>query len=768
MLKKTVTLLCVAAIILSIAAPAAVFAAGSGIDASCLSVSVINSMPAKLYTPSELPGFRIRVTNPDSISRSVRLNFTVEDESGNTVWVGNNTSRILTANSVNLFTECPNVSKNGNYVFKVTMLGDFSTVTKSESFSVIRECRSSDPSLSVQFHLDLPDYGENAAANIALAKNAGFGRVRDDLRWAAVERTRGEYSIPAAREKQIDDIIASGRKPVLTLGFNNLLYAGSTSSFPTGTAAEKYAEFCGYVAGYFKGRAEEFEIWNEPDNAETAAGQKTTGAEYAALLRMAYTAIKAANPDARVIAGATCNFGSRNTQRFISELFEQSDLGNYMDAISFHPYDYWDMCMPDENTGSHAALNFLETVILPGLSGWGKPDMPIWFTEYGVPSKADDYFGKELSKYYNADVQAQQLVRATVQFRADSRIEAVSVYNLREISAASAKGYVFGIAGGDYSLKPAYIAMANLSERLAGSKPVHSFADTVYSGRSMSCYEFLRETAAADDSIFVLWGHTGKTASVSLLQGGGVQTPTYTESGAAARISIPEGYTFSCYDMQGNELEFESGETVTLGTEPIYISAEKKKTISVLSENGTVAVCGAVDEPDRQLTLTVFDRTTGGAFAAAAQTKSAADGSFEFRLQLDEGHIYSFYIFDGNVKTAADSVTDGAGVISGLYINGTAAESLDGLKSGDRLTVRLKLSNCNAENGTLKFYGALYGNGGLYTAAAAPVTNESEGGASSELTLDVGDESMVQLLKLFVWDANLKPVTDIVDIQRKK
>lgn len=761
MLKRVLAVLCAAILILNISGTLFVFAADRGFDAACISVRARNKKPADIYTLSELPQYHIRIINPESFAQTVDLSFCAEDESGNVVWTKNDSARAIKPNSENSFTESPVISKPGEYVFKTKLSGAFGEINKSNSFSAIRESRYSDDYSSVQFHLDLPDYGENVSANIYLAEAAGFGTVRDDLRWSAVETVAGKYTIPEFREKQINEILQSGRRVVLTLGFNNSLYSDNTSAFPTGDAVKAYAAFCGYVADHFKGRVEEFEIWNEPESANTVDGTRTTGGQYATLLRAAYNAITTANPKARVIAGASCNISSRITRNYINELFAEQDLGNYMDALSIHPYEYWDMCMPDENT-ANSTLNYLDTLILPGLAGWGKPDMPIWFTEYGVPSCAEDYFEQELSKYYTEEIQAIQLVRALVQFKSRSEIKVASVYNLRDLRTNN----VFGLVDVDYGLKPAYIALTNLNDKLSFVTPVNSYADSVYSGRKMSCYEFERAVDACSEDIFVMWEHTNKAAVVKVVTDEKMDAPVYTENESGAEIRVPDTAEVQIYDMLGDEIAFEAGMNIELSGKPIYITVREKLGVTVEAEGNCFKITGMAPKPDAIMTFTAVDETQGGVVSAAVQTVAKDDGSFEFNVELLENHTYSFFIFNGNEKAEVYSNASGIRLDTSFYINGQSAENLDRLKTGDTLKIKIDICDCDKEVSKLRFFGVLHSGISMYELKASPVIAKTDNTAEAEITVNIVDESMVKAVKLFVWDNNMQPVSDSVEIQR--
>jgi hypothetical protein len=62
-----------------------------------------------------------------------------------------------------------------------------------------------------------------------------------------------------------------------------------------------YADFVAAVAGRYRGQARFFQIWNEPNLADEWNGQPPAPEDFVRLLRGAYEAAKAANPDAVVV-----------------------------------------------------------------------------------------------------------------------------------------------------------------------------------------------------------------------------------------------------------------------------------------------------------------------------------------------------------------------------------------------------------------------------------------------------------------------------------
>ena len=104
------------------------------------------------------------------------------------------------------------------------------------------------------------------------------------------------------------------------------------------------ADFAEYVAFLARNGADAIEVWNEPNiDREWPRGQ-VHGANYTRLLKAAYEAIKAANPDTLVISGAPaptgffggrCQSGGCDDHVFMQQM-ASAGAANYADCIGAH------------------------------------------------------------------------------------------------------------------------------------------------------------------------------------------------------------------------------------------------------------------------------------------------------------------------------------------------------------------------------------------------------------------------------------------------
>lgn len=162
---------------------------------------------------------------------------------------------------------------------------------------------------------------------------------RDEVFWSRIEQERGKLMYPANLANLntlTTEVAQQGRRPLLVLDYGNALYepSGQVTTAENIAAFARYAQF---VVRQFKGRVDQFEVWNEWNIGMGWGGKPAGTAEaYVNLLRATYSAIKAENPNAVVIGGVVAQVD----EKWI-KAFGQAGGFRYLDAFSLHPYEYW-------------------------------------------------------------------------------------------------------------------------------------------------------------------------------------------------------------------------------------------------------------------------------------------------------------------------------------------------------------------------------------------------------------------------------------------
>ena len=235
-------------------------------------------------------------------------------------------------------------------------------------------------------------YGETPAdidQTLDTLQSIGVQNIRIFVPWAFVEPSQGTYDWT-----QIDEVVnAAAARNMGVLAEINATpsWAGTTSGGLPGTATPNDADFASFastVATRYGNDISAYEIWNEPNSEQFS--NPIDPVAYANLLKAAYPAIKAANPNASVIAaavGSTISIGSLTLDptTFVSEMYAAGAEG-FFDALSFHPYDET-LELSQGASVANSPLNQLNAIYQIMVAN-GDASKQIWATEYGL-STAD-------------------------------------------------------------------------------------------------------------------------------------------------------------------------------------------------------------------------------------------------------------------------------------------------------------------------------------------------------------------------------------------
>ena len=229
------------------------------------------------------------------------------------------------------------------------------------------------PSLfSVQTHSLYGDAQTHQRA-VDWAKEMGAGQIRDELFWHLVEKKKGVYRIPPNCLENIQTTRNAGVDVILLLNYSNALYDDGLA--PTSQEAlAAFAGYCAHMAKELKGQVETFEIWNEP-NVDGFWRPKKDPKAYTALLKKAYLAIKAANPEATVLG---CSLAGLDHE-FFDVVAAEGGLAS-MDAISVHTY------IPPGSPEERAIFNEVRA-FSKKVNALADRSLPVWITEMGWPTQ---------------------------------------------------------------------------------------------------------------------------------------------------------------------------------------------------------------------------------------------------------------------------------------------------------------------------------------------------------------------------------------------
>jgi len=287
---------------------------------------------------------------------------------------------------------------------------------------------------------------------VAQAKALHAKLIRTDVQWALFQPSGPGSTDPqvlAFTDRLVSDATAAGIHVVMTV-------EGSpcwASSAPASTLSEcspaalsaanawppsdpsTYAAFAAFLVQRYGTQLAALEVWNEPDqsNEHYFAGPHKA-VRYAAVLRAAYTAIKAANPNVPVLGGSLV--GSNGA--FLRTLYAAGIKG-YYDGLSVHFY-----------TLTLASLRAIhETQLANG------DDTPLWLAEFGWTSCWPHVHIQQEQGCVTAQTQASNLTNSLREMARMPYVAAAVAYKLQDNI-----GENFGMLSASGAHKPSFAGVA--------------------------------------------------------------------------------------------------------------------------------------------------------------------------------------------------------------------------------------------------------------------------------------------------------------------
>ena len=234
----------------------------------------------------------------------------------------------------------------------------------------------------------------------------------------------------------------------------------------------------------YRGRVDVWEVWNEPDLTLFWQG---TAAQYAQLLKVAYLAIKAANPDATVLFGGLAYWYNPNFYKQVLDAIaadpESASFHGYFDVMSLHLY-----------SNVETPYDISREVMAEVASRVGPH--PLWLTETGVPVWDD---GGTATPYAATMEEAASYI---IEAYADARAAGVDKFFVFRLHDDGGSEH-YGLTRDDYSLRPSYVAYQVAARYLRGENQI-----TGPFGTSLRRITFW---GTPNGRVDVLWNRTTET-----------------------------------------------------------------------------------------------------------------------------------------------------------------------------------------------------------------------------------------------------------------
>ncbi len=293
--------------------------------------------------------------------------------------------------------------------------------------------------------------------------NAGARWLRTDINWTQIQNG-GPTSYDWG---PIDNVVHGAQaRGMQVLG--TIVYTPSWAR-PPGTEPSYgpnpalYAAFAAVAVKHYAAMGvHAYEIWNEP-NIQTFWTPAPNASAYAALLKAAYVAIKAADPSATVVTGGTSPAPSDGTNispaDFLSGIYAAGGKG-FFDAVGHHPYcapavpgDAQDWSPWYQMYGTQKSLRSV-------MSDNGDAGKKIWATEFGAATSGPSGAVSEAK-------QAEMITKGYQLWAGYSWAGPMFSYQGRDLGTdPSTRENFFGLMRNDFSPKPAYSAYQQLAASL--------------------------------------------------------------------------------------------------------------------------------------------------------------------------------------------------------------------------------------------------------------------------------------------------------------
>ncbi len=327
-----------------------------------------------------------------------------------------------------------------------------------------------------------------AGQSVAMTVGMGFNWIKQQVEWKLFEPSKGDYQFGA-----IDELVNAAN----AAGVNVMLSvvkapvwarpAGADMSVEGPPAnPQDFADFLGALAAHYAGRVQAYEVWNEQNLHYEWGNEEISPARYMDLLRPAYAAIKANDPNAKVISGALTPTGApapwaMDDFAYLEGMY-QNGLARYADGIGAHPSGY--NVSPDVTyqgacefitareagfagpcTSPHHSWSFRSTMegyrnIMVTYGDGGKK---IWPTEFGWASSPLPVGGYEYAADNSLQDQADWTVRAYQMGRNWGWVGPMFLWNLNfKVVAPGSEQAQWGIVDGGWGPLPVYNALAGM------------------------------------------------------------------------------------------------------------------------------------------------------------------------------------------------------------------------------------------------------------------------------------------------------------------
>lgn len=258
----------------------------------------------------------------------------------------------------------------------------------------------------------------------AVAKtNASWLRVL--VPWSQIETAKGQYDW-GQTDMVINAAAAHGLRVLGVIAFTPdwAKPPGTYFTTPPDNTAD-YADFSRAVATHYGSKVSNWQLWNEPNLPLFFGGGVHNAPRYTELVKAAYPAIKAVQPNATVVlAGLSRLPGDESPPAFLDKVYAAGGKGSF-DAAAAHPYVFpTGLAANPENGWSDVGA--MHDVMARNGDGGKK----IWMTELGAPTC-------DCGDGVSPQDQAKQITDVLAAAAATGYSGPAFIYSIRDVDSAN-------------------------------------------------------------------------------------------------------------------------------------------------------------------------------------------------------------------------------------------------------------------------------------------------------------------------------------------
>jgi len=203
----------------------------------------------------------------------------------------------------------------------------------------------------------------------------------------------------------------------------------------------------------------DWQVWNEP-NLKSYWGNPNA-AEYVGLLKLAHGAIKARDPNARIVlAGLPESRFGIPMARFLRDVYRVRNARAYFDVVALHPY-------ARDEYGVEGALVRARKVMREGRDD----ATPVWVTEIGWATGGPSHFTRTTSAGQAAVLKRTYALLYSRRLR--YRLGSVIWHGMRDVARPTGRSDGWGYHTGLFRVtgcpKPSWNALVSFTRGRAGS-----------------------------------------------------------------------------------------------------------------------------------------------------------------------------------------------------------------------------------------------------------------------------------------------------------